>query len=233
MDLKGLLKPFSEKDIEWRVGRCGDTGGKVWATCLAYITARAVFERLDEVCGPENWSITYQHLNNGVVARLSIKCGTEWVTKEDGAEYTDIETFKGGMSGAVKRAASVWGIGRYLYDLPEGFAQIVERGNDARYAKTKEGKAFYWLPPELPAWALPQEETVKKPTPVQTGNYRDAVIGYGYFKGKRVRELTKEQLDVFVTETEKWKTGQKFKKEIYELIEAAYILGCDILDGKA
>lgn len=41
----------------------------------------------------------------------------EWVSKVDGAENTDIETVKGGISDSFKRAAVQWGIGRYLYKV--------------------------------------------------------------------------------------------------------------------
>ena len=54
MDLSKLKEPFSENDIEWRVQQSGETNGRIWAKVLAYVTARAIENRLDEVCGPEN-----------------------------------------------------------------------------------------------------------------------------------------------------------------------------------
>ncbi len=42
----------------------------------------------------------------------------EWVEKQDGSGPTDMEPFKGGISGALKRAAVAWGIGRELYRYP-------------------------------------------------------------------------------------------------------------------
>lgn len=166
MRLSDLQNPFPEEMIEWRIGRCGAKGnGQVWASCLAYVQARAIMDRLDEVCGPQNWKTAYRFEScgvSGVVCMLSIKTGDEWVTKEDGAEQTDIEAFKGGISSALKRAAVAWGIGRYLYDLESGWAIIVEKGvHGANYAKTKEGKEFYWVPPKLPVWALPPIEQKK------------------------------------------------------------------------
>lgn len=158
-DLKKLAEPFPEDMIEWRIQSCGIKGGKAWAMCLAYIQSRAIMDRLDAVCGPEGWKVEYTILPDGVIATLSIKCGSEWVSKQDGAEQTDIESFKGGLSSALKRAGSVWGIGRYLYDLEAGFAQTSE-GNapGMRFAKTKDNQVFYWAPPKLPAWALPKKE---------------------------------------------------------------------------
>jgi hypothetical protein len=113
-------------------------------------------DRLDAVCGPQNWKVDYQFLPNGVLCLLSIKVGDEWITKVDGAECTDIEPFKGGISSALKRAGSAWGMGRYLYSLESGFVTIVEKNTEgAKYGKTKEGDVFYWIPPALPPWAIP------------------------------------------------------------------------------
>jgi hypothetical protein len=56
----------------------------------------------------------------------------------------------------MKRAAVQWGIGRYLYDLEEGWAVICEKDKEANHAKTKDGLEFHWKPPPLPTWALPE-----------------------------------------------------------------------------
>lgn len=166
MDLKGLTLPFPEGEIDWRIAQAGKKqNGQIWANCLAYVQARAIMNRLDEVCGPGAWRVDYSMvpssngIDAGVICRLSIKIGDEWVTKEDGAEQTDIESFKGGISSALKRAGSVWGIGRYLYELDTGFAQIVPQGTkDAKWGQTKDKAEFYWVPPKLPQWALPKGE---------------------------------------------------------------------------
>lgn len=161
IDFKALAAPFPEEEIEWRIGQCGTKNQRVWAMCLAYVQARAIMNRLDDVCGPANWQITYQPSGNGFLAGLSIKVGEEWVTKWDGADQTDIESFKGGISSALKRAAVPWGIGRYLYKLEATFATIVDDRKGANWGKTKEGKEFYWIPPALPAWALPDPKKAK------------------------------------------------------------------------
>jgi hypothetical protein len=158
MNLKELAKPFPEKDIEWRLARCGEANGKIWGMCLAYMNARAVMDRLDDVVGPEKWRDRYWREDKAVMCGISIKVGDEWIEKIDGAEETDIEAVKGGLSGAMKRAAVKWGIGRYLYNLEEGFAQILDkRQPGCHQGKTKEGKTFFWLPPKLPDWALPEQ----------------------------------------------------------------------------
>ena len=159
-DLARLRDPFAPADIEWRVQTAGEKNGKPWARVLAYVTNRAIMDRFDEVVGPENWQNVYREgPSGGVVCGLSVRVtrpdgSTEWVTKWDGAENTDVEPVKGGLSNAMKRAAVQWGIGRYLYDLEEGWAQVTESGRFS--AKTKDGKWFKWDPPALPEWATPK-----------------------------------------------------------------------------
>lgn len=157
-----LNKPFKEEDIEWRIQQSGKQGDKVWAMCLAYVTNRAIMERLDDVFGVFGWKNEFMPTphNDGVMCGISVKYDGDWITKYDGAQNTDIEAVKGGISSAMKRTAVQFGIGRYLYNLDAGFAGIVEKGTaGAKYAKTKDNTSFYWIPPQLPNWALPIENS--------------------------------------------------------------------------
>ena len=96
MDLKKLAEPFPAADIEWRVERAGQGNSGLWALVLAYVTNRAIMDRLDDVCGPENWKNEYSGApEGGILCGISIKCGDEWVTKFDGAQSTQIEAVKG------------------------------------------------------------------------------------------------------------------------------------------
>ena len=141
---KALKAPFPAKDIEWRIGRKSRDGKK--ASVLAYIDARAVEDRLDEVVGIFFWEDVYVfHADGSVVCTLTIDLVDRKVSKSDGAEKTNIEATKGGISGAFKRAAAKWGIGRYLYNLEERWVEIDQYGN--------------FTPPKLPAWALPSGDT--------------------------------------------------------------------------
>lgn len=161
MKLEDLRKPFHKDDLEWRIMQAGRTSsGTVWAKCVAYVSARAIQDRLDLVVGPSNWRVWFDtvpgvaDVSGGILCSLAVRVGDEWISKQDGSDQSEMEKFKGGLSGALKRAAVMWGIGRYLYSLETGFAKIVERGTPgAQYAKTKEGEQFYWLPPDLPGWA--------------------------------------------------------------------------------
>lgn len=168
IDLLRLAEPFEESDIEWRASRSGvKDDGDPYCMVLAYCTARAIMRRLDEVCGPANWRnepMTVHELRTGPIAiqvGISIRINGEWVTKWDVSDPTQIEPVKGGFSGAMKRAGAQWGIGRYLYQLTEEFAECsktFQKGWErAKMPKENGGKTFFWKPPKLPAWALPKE----------------------------------------------------------------------------
>ena len=167
MDLIKLADPFPSDDIEWRVSRSGKGSKGTFCLVLAYITARGIQTRFDDVCGPENWRLEEPCIlevngKSAFACGLSIRIESEWITKWDVAEPTNIEPAKGGWSGAVKRAGCAWGAGRYLYYLDEVFAEVseVQANRHWRYAKLSEkhgGGTYYWKTPGLPAWALPKE----------------------------------------------------------------------------
>ena len=107
-----LWSPFDPQKIKWT-----NKGGKS-PNDLAYVDARIVMKRLDDVVGIANWKDEYVHIEGqGMICRLSVKIGDEWITKSDGASYTKIEPVKGAVSDSLKRAAAKFGIGRYLYYL--------------------------------------------------------------------------------------------------------------------
>lgn len=161
--LEALKRPFEAHEIEWRVQQSGVKNGKPWAMVLAYVTNRAIMDRLDEVFGLTGWKNEFAPTPaiDGVMCGISIKHEGEWITKYDGAENTQIEAVKGGLSSSMKRTAVQFGIGRYLYHLESNFANVIEgRQAGSKSAKAKDpatGKDiwFNWLPPELPNFALP------------------------------------------------------------------------------
>lgn len=130
---RALEYPFTFQEIEWRVLRVAKSNPKK-AQVAAYVDSRAIQNRLDAVVGRENWQNTFESVvgsNNGTTAhicRISIYYPErgEWITKSDGAGCTDVEPIKGGLSNAFKRAASMWGMGRYLYGLKNIWANIDE-----------------------------------------------------------------------------------------------------------
>lgn len=148
--IEELAKPFPAEDIEWRVGSTNKD--KTKGIALAYLTARAVMNRLDEVLSPENWQDSYSVIpgtagdTKGYICSISIHLGDTWVSKQDGADESNMESIKGGISDAFKRTAVKWGVGRYLYDVPNEWVPIESYGNSYKLSKI----------PNLPAWALPE-----------------------------------------------------------------------------
>lgn len=161
IQLSELRKQFASDDIEWRIGQSGTKkNGEAWAKVLAYVTNRAIQNRLDDVCGPENWRNEYRRgPDGGVLCGISIRIDGEWITKFDGAPNTEFEAIKGGLSDAMKRSAVQWGIGRYLYDLGESWATFARDGEKAKYKAKIDGQWLSWSPPTLPAWALPSDSS--------------------------------------------------------------------------
>ncbi len=127
--IKRLKEPFTNKEIEWKIQ--ATTQDKIRGMAVAYIDSRAIQKRLDEVVGAFNWRNEYvMWQEKSQICGLSIFCEErkEWITKFDGAENTDYEPIKGGLSDAFKRAAILWGIGRYLYELNGIWVDIEQRG---------------------------------------------------------------------------------------------------------
>lgn len=154
MDFKKLAEPFAPSDIEWRV-QSAKSDGKPWARVLAYITNRAIMERLDEIATPAKWKNEFKTgPDGGVLCGISILIGNEWITKWDGAANTNIDKVKGGLSSAMKRAAVQWGIGRYLYKIEAGYANIHDKGQYSAQYKNKTW--FKYDPPKMPPWAIPE-----------------------------------------------------------------------------
>lgn len=118
--LRELHKPFPAATVHWRAQTVtkARTEGQYAALALAYIDARDVMDLLDRVCSPIYWQSEHFDAGGGKLGcRLGILVNGTWVWKSDGAGDTDVEAEKGAFSGALKRAAVSWGVGRYLYDL--------------------------------------------------------------------------------------------------------------------
>lgn len=144
--MKRLQAPFAPEEIEWRVGATNKD--KTKGLALAFVTNRAIQNRLDEVFGCFGWKNEFREWRgNAQLCGISVKYDGEWITKWDGASDTDFEATKGGLSDAMKRAAYQWGIGRYLYNLEPVWVPIKQ-----------VGKSFVidGPPPTLPDWALPE-----------------------------------------------------------------------------
>jgi len=193
MDLSKLKEPFGKDEVEWRVQQLGKNNGKCWALLVPYIQNRAIQNRLDEVCGPENWKNDFMPgPDGGVLCGISIKIKNEWITKWDGAENTDIEPVKGGLSDSMKRAAVQWGMGRYLYELDPMFVAVVEKKPDTRHIRIndkKKGIYGYAIMPDITRLVLPKENQQSEEKPKPDKNPSPAEISKKIYACKNLEEL--------------------------------------------
>lgn len=123
------------------------------ARAVPYLRRHAIQKRLDEVMGPGGWKLEYRPgaVSNSVLCALSLKIEGEWVTREDvGYALPDEEkavvsdmALKGAYASAFKRAASTWGIGRYLAEYQPRYCELDPQGDG------------FLAPPSLPLQLLP------------------------------------------------------------------------------
>jgi hypothetical protein len=146
-----LAQPFEPKHITWKPGATTKDKGKCMA--MAYADLRVYQDRLDELMGLD-WSVRYTFWgNNRIACELTLYiCDAlgrrEGITRTSTGEM-EAQDEKNGMGGTVaeaqafKRACAMFGMGRYLYDLPSVWVEfdaakgrITEAGQkelDARY----------------------------------------------------------------------------------------------------
>jgi hypothetical protein len=137
IDFAALRAPFAPESVDFRLQK---TIGETKGIAIAYMDARLVQDRLDDVVGPANWSFDWTPLPtaNGAftIAKGTLTiCG---VSKSDVGDAGLTEPTKSTVSDALKRAAVMWGIGRYLYDLGTFYCDVDKKNiPDAEIAKMR------------------------------------------------------------------------------------------------
>jgi hypothetical protein len=118
-----LTLPFPSHQIDLKPG--ATTRDKDRALALAYADVRVYQERLDQVVGPDAWSVHFDVRTLGVICTLEI-CG---VAKADIGDYPpdlgdrpNENKATTAAAQAFKRACAQFGLGRYLYSLPRLWA---------------------------------------------------------------------------------------------------------------
>ncbi|MCC6166525.1 MAG: hypothetical protein IT329_04785 [Caldilineaceae bacterium] len=131
-----LRKPFHPTQVTWKPGAMAKGGNK--ALALAYADLRAYQNRLDELCGA-NWAVSYTPWGERIVCNLTIYGVTRSSTGE-----ADSQSERSEIAGtateaqAFKRACAMFGLGRYLYNLPSVWAEYDgERKQFTEPAKAK------------------------------------------------------------------------------------------------
>jgi hypothetical protein len=162
--MERLGAPFPAEAIHWKPQKVSFQGNR--ALAVPYLDAREVAQRLDEVVGPLGWQVVHQTLGDQLVTGIGIrdpatgcwawKWDSGFVGRREGEDEGEAggadarrrsedeeKSRKGTLSDGLKRAAVLWGIGRYLYRLSKVWVAY-------------DGKAKTLMEtPHLPAWALP------------------------------------------------------------------------------
>jgi biotin carboxyl carrier protein len=139
--IKRLREPFPFEEVEAKIQTTN--AEKTKGMAVFYLDSRAIQKRLDETVDAMNWSNEFSSWhNNAQLCSISIYNDErgEWVSKKDGAENSDIEPIKGGLTDAFKRAAVLWGIGRYLYQIDGVWVEIEQRGKGYYIKDSQQSK---------------------------------------------------------------------------------------------
>ncbi len=102
-----------------------DSKGAEKVALAIFADARMYQARLDEVLGPDNWSVEYRVLDQLVICRLTVTVMDKTVVREDVGEI-DIDSdnaYTTAVAQSYKRACTALGVGRYLYTLPRYYAR--------------------------------------------------------------------------------------------------------------
>ena len=195
--LLALKQPFDTRFLKVRIG--ARTKDKSKGIALFYLDSREVQKRLDEVCGIDGWRSEMQETSEGVLCTISIRMPNgEWVSRTDGGEKSQVAPFKGACSDALKRAAAQFGIGRYLYYVPNSWHSLLN-----------DGKIFADINSvrdSLPEWALPSK---------QIQDWEEIAIKEFKYGQDEVEELEnpEKEADLIKTDDNKIKAIEEFLKK--------------------
>lgn len=188
-----LAEPFELQYVHFRPAVV--TGTRAMA--IAYVDARAIQDRLDDILGTENWKDEYEFLEDGsVMCRLSLRLAGEWISKMDvggqSEQPDEGDRRKAAVSDSLKRAAVKFGIGRYLYRLPTLWVDYDPR------------KKKFVRDPVLPPSALPP-----RTLPAPTVKKNDKAIP------KKAPEKTPDKVPVVATAPGLPTTGVELQRRLY------------------
>lgn len=124
-----LCKPFAQRVVELKPG--ATTQDKARGLAMPYVDMRAYFTRLDRVCGPDGWSHVYRLGDRGVVCELTLfgitKSATGDYPIDQRNEKPDENPVTSAEAQAFKRACAAFGLGRYLYALPQLWGNLNDK----------------------------------------------------------------------------------------------------------
>lgn len=139
VSLKQLELLKGEMPYKWREQSVNQRG----ATMVAYIDARQLFDKLDEVCGVGNWQSDFRLVDGKLYGGIGILVeNVGWVWKWDVGSESNVEKEKGESSDALKRAGVQWGVGRFLYGL--GIVTLKSAKYNDKYKPADDNGNIIW-----------------------------------------------------------------------------------------
>jgi len=155
--IAALEVPFDPAVIEWRVTNTSKANGRLRGQVIPYADQRAYTDRLNALFTPGGWTRKYtvqtsanfqRSQDQKTTAKIFVTCeltifglgchsatGEGWSDRENAATAAEAQAFK--------RAASCFGLGRYLYYFRGTWVDL----DDKKRPKIR---------PQLAAWATPQ-----------------------------------------------------------------------------
>ena len=152
-----LEMPFDPRIIEWRVCNTSNFTGNLRGQLVAYADSRAYQDRLNALFTPAGWTRKYERQFSGEVQRdrdkktvpkVFMTCeltihglgsnsstGEAWADDDNSGTSAETQAFK--------RAASCFGLGRYLYEVEKVWVDLDDRKRPVAV-------------PSLPTWATPE-----------------------------------------------------------------------------
>lgn len=200
--LADLAKPFDPALVEFKPGAVAKSEAR--ALALAYVDSREYMRRLDEA--DPTWSDTYEVLDGAtVICRLTVADVTR--TDLGRKDEADENSLTAAAAQAFKRACTKFGLGRYLYALPQVWAEFdpqrkrftpaaldmlrASLAQPARPSGSPNGNGHHPEPPRG-AGSAPTGEKPQAPAsnggPRTTSDAKPAIVRSGKW-GAAVREL--------------------------------------------
>lgn len=223
-DLKILAMPFDEKTIGIKVQSFSKDRTK--AMLVAYVQHTDCYSRIEQV--DPNWtSEITQVLPIGDTVNVRVKLTIKGVSRENAGEGDDL---KSATSDAIKRAAMLFGVSRYLYDADTVWVPYHEQNDRFRtftYADYKNAaRPGQSIAPTGPTLVPPAPQSGPKPAPKAAEKSEEysppktkVELGKAIFDAKKQLSITDEVLASWVSDEFKKSARDLTIPEMQKLLE--------------
>jgi len=164
---KALSAPFKESEVSWVVVATTNKNtpqmSELWAP---YLEADPIIDRLDDVLGPGGWSLDIEAAGDrAAICRLTILGVTKAGAGQIAADQKTDQPFKAAATDALKRAAVLFGIGRYLHKVQNEWRKPTADGSRPKRGAAPKAPPPAPRPSPAPASPSAQAATPEAPRP--------------------------------------------------------------------